>query len=327
MSTTARLLAAVPYLLGFRPAQSLVLLGLSDSDPGLSTIRVTVRVDLPDSELDVGELGTLTDALSRAGATGCVAIVYADAVLSQADAFAALLQPLRLALGRCGVQMVDEIGCAGDRWRSLPCDDTTCCPPAGRPIDPGQVMAVAAEAVGLGLVAAPDRDALQAVFTGPGLADPDLVRRELASAERRVAAGVDPDRVRRRRNLDAAALYDTAREYAAGRMDPLTARTVARFGLLLRCDVRDELWLDVDDGTLDAAALMQTLFTGLPAPYDAAPLLLFGWQKWRAGNGVLAVMAAERALASDSGYAAAALLRSTVQHGVSPITAPPLRAG
>jgi hypothetical protein len=53
-------------------------------------------------------------------------------------------------------------------------------------------------------------------------------------------------------------------------------------------------------------------------PYDATPLFLAAWRCYRDGNGVLAGIAAERALASDPGYGAASLLSAAVAHGVPP---------
>ena len=66
-----------------------------------------------------------------------------------------------------------------------------------------------------------------------------------------------------------------------------------------RSAVRDAVWLAVDDGRLDGRELWRWLGRRLPGRYAAAPLFLFGWASWRAGNGALAGIAAERALASD----------------------------
>jgi hypothetical protein len=69
------------------------------------------------------------------------------------------------------------------------------------------------------------------------------------------------------------------------------------------------------------------LHARLPAPYDAAPLFLFGWAQWRAGNATLATMAAERVLDSQPGYSAAALLLTAAQRGLDPRTVPALSQG
>jgi hypothetical protein len=56
----------------------------------------------------------------------------------------------------------------------------------------------------------------------------------------------------------------------------------------------------------------------LPSPYDAPPLFLFGWAAWRSGDGTLAGIAAERAVASDPNYSLADLLLAALSHGLDP---------
>ena len=86
------------------------------------------------------------------------------------------------------------------------------------------------------------------------------------------------------------------------------------------------LWaLAADSRRIDGRPLWQALGRRLPAPYDAAPLLLFGWISWRRGNGALARTAAERALASNPHYTAAELLLGALSRGADPRRVPRLR--
>ena len=71
----------------------------------------------------------------------------------------------------------------------------------------------------------------------------------------------------------------------------------------------------MDEGRVDGRVLWRYLARRLPAPYDAAPLFLFGWRSYRDGDGALASMAAERALSSDPGYSAADLLLAALSQG------------
>jgi hypothetical protein len=101
-----------------------------------------------------------------------------------------------------------------------------------------------------------------------------------------------------------------------------------RFGAALSTiEVRDACWLAVEAGRMDGEDLWRELSRRLPAPYDAAPLFLFGWQRWRNGDGVLAGIAARRALDSDAGYTAADLLHLAVTDGLDPFRTPRLRKG
>jgi hypothetical protein len=68
----ADLLAAVPYLLGFHPTESLVVIGLADT-----TVMVTARINLPDMHLP-SVPPTLFGAVKRSGATQAVLVVLTD---------------------------------------------------------------------------------------------------------------------------------------------------------------------------------------------------------------------------------------------------------
>src|SRR5690349_6326837 len=71
ISGPAELLQAEPYLLGFHPAQSLVLVGLHDQ-----RLVVTARLDLTDAVL--GGIPHAASAMVRGGSTSFVAVIYDD---------------------------------------------------------------------------------------------------------------------------------------------------------------------------------------------------------------------------------------------------------
>ena len=70
----AELLGAVPYLLGFHPEESLVVIGLDDTK-----VIVSARVDLADAETP-GVLPDLFDAIKRGTATRAVAAIFTDTI-------------------------------------------------------------------------------------------------------------------------------------------------------------------------------------------------------------------------------------------------------
>ncbi|MDQ1738988.1 MAG: hypothetical protein QOE53_640, partial [Pseudonocardiales bacterium] len=122
-----------------------------------------------------------------------------------------------------------------------------------------------------------------------------------------------------------AAASEEAEPTAGDDRAALTAGQLARHAVALTDPkVRDALWLALDDGFLPISQLMGELHARVPAPYDAAPLFLFGWAQWRAGNATLATMAAERVLESQPGYSAAQLLLTAAQRGVDPRAVPTL---
>ncbi|MCO7219482.1 DUF4192 domain-containing protein [Klenkia sp. PcliD-1-E] len=79
ITSTRELLGAVPTLIGFRPTQSLVLLGFMQST---SRLGPTLRVDLPASQDVVTELAT---RLRHYEVGSVVAIVYSDDVDTDAE--------------------------------------------------------------------------------------------------------------------------------------------------------------------------------------------------------------------------------------------------
>src|SRR5207253_2989413 len=109
---------------------------------------------------------------------------------------------------------------------------------------------------------------------------------------------------RRTRSVKRA-VFSAARSADAGAA-PVSDDDVARFGVALsEIDIRDSVWMAVDDRRLDGFELWRDLARRLPEPYDAAPLFLVGRCAWRNGNGTIAAVAAQRAVESDPHYSAA----------------------
>lgn len=313
----AALVQAVPYLIGFHPARSLVLVGLHDG-----RLVVTARLDL--------ELGNGDDDLAHAlrvllngGVTEVVALVY------DGDADDGWMPRTLVRLGdlaeQGGAGILDVLLVNSGRWRSMCCDDDACCPPEGRPIDE-QTSEFAAAATFAGVVPHADRDALSAILEPAAPASRATLAPLIAAAADLRAGGSTgpPGRTERavKRALFAAARASDAR----GQCAELTPADLARFAVgLAILAVRDSLWMAVDAGRLDGRPLWADLARRLPCPYDAAPSFLFGWRSWRSGNGALAGIAARRAIESDPGYSAADLLLAAVNGGVDPRRLPTLR--
>jgi hypothetical protein len=85
------------------------------------------------------------------------------------------------------------------------------------------------------------------------------------------------------------------------------------------------MWRACDARRIDGRLLWQALARRLPTPFDATPLLLYGWASWRHGNGALARIAAERAVECDPSDEAAQLLLALLSRGVDPRRTPRLR--
>jgi hypothetical protein len=348
ISSPDDLIEAIPYLLGFHPCNSVVLVGFAEPalDRGSThRVEVVLRADLPFGPVGTDDLRALITALRRSPVQTVVCVVFTDDGLPEGSVrspFAELTEHLGSVLSDTGIELMDVLLASHDRWWSLLCADPTCCPPAGLDRAVGYSQS-AAQATVAGLVALEDRDQLRAQFDGLADEERHALDGQLADAENRMTRALLDNGLRRLRRTDLNALFRSAERLglaecadpveergsvraSAGRAarSPLTPAQLARFGVALTdLTMRDEVWLGIDERSVDA--LLRELFRRLPAPYDATPLFLYGWQLWREGNGALACMAAERALASDAQCSAATLLLCAVEGGLNPHSTPPLR--
>ncbi|HST47288.1 DUF4192 domain-containing protein [Jatrophihabitans sp.] len=328
ISDPAELIDALPYLLSFHPHESLVLIGFAGTavSAGPQQVQVTVRLDLParlPDGFDDEALAPLGEVLQRGGCRSVAAVLVTDSVAGDPRAAGGLLacrDLLAVAMAAADIEVLDVLVATDRRWWSLCCEQPDCCPGEGNQRLPGSSVA-AAQAIFAGLVALPDREALVASLAGHGAEQRSALLPLLDEAERRRAA-VPPDRLAEWRRAQIAGLLAAVERAPAG-PEQLAGHAVA----LTDPAVRDALWLAIDSGCTEAALLMGEWHARLPAPYDAAPLFLYGWSLWRAGNATLAAMAADRALRSQPGYSAAELLATAAQRGLDPRTVPVLIRG
>jgi hypothetical protein len=333
----AELIDSVPFLLGFHPCDSLVLVGLDRAPGGRDRVGISARVDLADLAVDPGIVGRCTAALARSGAHSAVVLIYdGEAAAGPNDGAPAPALPWRAVVDEVAVALDDaqltvrDALLVGDRyWWSYLCTEPFCCPPAGSPRSgPGSRAAAAAAYVGLS--ALPDRESLEGLLA-PG-ADDALERMgpQLEAAEGFELEAILTDRQASHRRSVIRAIFAAARAHALdgpGAGDVPHTQDIARFGVALGdIAVRDACWLALDGGRLPPTGLWRRLAQSLPSPYDAQPLFLLAWQEWRAGNGTLAGIAASRAVRSDPACTAAGLLLDALAHGLDPRRAPRLRA-
>jgi hypothetical protein len=313
LSSPADVLAAVPYLIGFHPADSLVVIGLTGRPPG-GRLHLTTRWDLP---LPSGALGGLATLLRRERVDQIVIVGYGPGSLVTAP-----VDQVRELAGQAGVRVTDALRAEHGRYWSYVCESTACCPAEGTPYD-ARAGRIAAEATMNGLLALPDRAALLetvAPVTGPArLTMLRATERAVAGVRDMMAARGDQDAFAREFVADGLHRVRSAVEtYRAGRR--LDDDESARLGLALTViRIRDEAWTLVDDAGMAAhQALWNDLTCRLAARFVPPVASLLGMVAWRSGNCALAGLAVERALAIDPRYSMAALLAQALQHMVPP---------
>ena len=96
--------------------------------------------------------------------------------------------------------------------------------------------------------------------------------------------------------------------------------------MLTRLQVRDDAWARMESAHHDAHQRLWTDLVRRAQPgYTAAPACLLAITAWQAGNGALARIATERALADEPGYSMALLIRDLLDRALPPsMAAPPM---
>ncbi|HEX5495723.1 MAG TPA: DUF4192 domain-containing protein [Mycobacteriales bacterium] len=327
------LVELVPYLLGFHPRDSLVLVALRGPH---RRVGVTMRVDLPEARRCAGLPAVLAGHVRRDGATEALALVYAG-VGVDGDPPAGLPDPplvraVASGLADAGLTLVDALYVGAGRWWSYACDRTGCCPPEGRalPAADGRTSPAVATATYAGLVALPDRRALEQTLerSNPvsdqavARAEADLATATGAAGAGGTGSGADRDGRQRWRRQVLGEIAGAVDEHIAAARAGLPEEWVARFLVALRDEeVRDECcdWVEGDRGER-ALALWRHLAARATSPYDVTPLALVAWSAWHTGAGPLARIAVDRVLARDPGCRLAILLDQALERGINPAT-------
>jgi hypothetical protein len=295
------LLAAVPYVLGFHPTDSLVTLGLLGDE-----LTFAVRVDLPPAGERPDELiRHLADVVARQRLRAAVLVGYGAEERTR---------PPLLALWRAiAVPVHDVLRVAEGRFWSYACDDVLCCGPSGRAFDPSS-SPVAAAAAYAGVVALPDRETLVARLTPVDGTPRAAMRAATLVAERRLdGLGGSAPAIR---SAGRVAVREAIDRQRAGR--PHADEEVAWLTVLLRTlAVRDFAWQSITEPELHIDLWTDVVRRAEPA-LVAPPASLLAFAAWRNGEGALATVAVARAIEADRSYSMALLLEEVFYHGISP---------
>ena len=297
------LLAALPYLLGFRPEHSAVLVWLAQG-----RLLLTQRLDLPDDDVDLARWVDIAWTHAAAPVADEIVVVLVGTA-QECDGPAAALAERAAAQG---IALRDVLRWEEERWWSLLCDDAECCPPAGREIDASIRDAVAAEFALLGRAPRTSRQEVEAELA----VDEDRAREVAAVRSAR-------PRARGReawRDRCLAALL----EYVVAEDQPVPEAREAAEHLAALGDIRVRdtvLWelCRADLGQLERALTrLQWLVRVAPAGRVAPVATTTALCAWLAGDGARAGMALERALADDPRYSLATLLAGSMTSGLPP---------
>ncbi|WP_055695094.1 DUF4192 domain-containing protein [Streptomyces prasinopilosus] len=347
LRTPAELADALPYLLGYHPEDSIVLVALYDKD-GRGRFGGRARLGIPANRDDwpaaARQLAQgLVTGSERRGVKPEQMVVFLCREPGEGEPgrrvkerLGPLAHALRLECGALDVPVVEALCISGGRFWSYCCDDEGCCPPAGTPMGLPGTSVLAAAATYAGLQVRGTLRELRARF----------LPWENAAALEQEAALDAAHRTLVPKILDAAGRDEVARqtrELASRVMDRLAgAPSVSgmlpadlRDDELLRHDEAAALILGLQDRTTrDRAAewmegeeagpalrLWRALArrcVGSYGEHAAAPLTLAGWVAWSTGDELEAREALAMALGADPDYLFARLLHQACNEGLDP---------
>lgn len=339
LSSPAHLIAAVPYLLGFRPVDSVVVVAHAADTSHASrsgTISHVMRMDIPPAEA-VAELEpVLRPPLSGAAAVTLVVVggtappdggpAHRDVVSALAAVMTALGVPIAHALWTPAIEVGSPWCCYGaDRCGGV-VPDPSASTMAAATAHAGHVTYSSREAMERSLD--PDDDG--ALARRAALLELAVSRRETGfddGAESIVGAlAVVRDALRRfRSGLDGRDTDAESSTGAEGRGGSavLTDQEIADLAMALsRHEVRDAClglaWPAGEPRALAAERLWSALVRATPEPERAEPAALLAYSAYLRGDGALAGMAVRKAKDADPGHLFAKLLDQVLARGMPP---------
>ena len=295
--TPEDVLALVPVVLGFVPADSVAMLTFGSRRP------FHARVDLPATADEVSEAVEALLAPARAhGVTRALFVVYSgDHRLA-----ASVGRALCWAFGSAGVLVIEVLRADGGRWYTAD-DSRPGVPTEGVPYDVS-THPFAAQAVVDGRVLHGSREELRHTL------DPDPGRTGRVVAALAGLTG-DPSPPA----ADAAWARElVVRHTRAGSVagDEDVARLVRG---LLDVEVRDAAWSPLERATAhDHVAFWTDVVRRTPVPLLAAPAALLAFAAWQSGHGALAWCALDRCAEADESYPLARLVAQALERAIAP---------
>jgi hypothetical protein len=304
------LLALAPVLLGFHPAESVVMLTFG------AARSPHARCDLPHVSEELSERREALDALAeslleparRHRVRTIVLLLYSDDRRSAE----ACWHRLRRECKEAGIKVVEALRMASGRYYPLLGGDGQL-RETGIPVDLGGHPFLA-QAVLDGTLILDSREELISTVA-PDPAAQAQIAEEVAVRHARAPVPVRrPDLLREGRWARSL----VAGHVAAGSV-PDDADLARLLWMMQAVRVRDAAWsLITREAAREHVALWTHAARRAPHRLAAAPAALLCWAAWMAGDGALAWGALDRCTDADPDYSMAVLLRTIVENAVDP---------
>lgn len=308
----AQLLAALPYLIGFRPAKSVLLVGTQAADRGLGLI---MRGNLPRREDRARQAAALASRFAVSRHIGVTVVIvggrrrpgspppHAGFVEAVAEALREFGLPVLHALWTPGIT-------EGAPW---------CCylhPDCAGSLPDPRATVLAATATESGTVTFDSRDELEALLAPRS---PEAITRRTESLARLPS----PPWPEVTCSTDAAAAMRAAFDRQRRGEGPPTDEEALMLASALKLpEIRDVcLAMAVPPNTAaarEAERLWLTLVQEIPPPERAEAAALLGFTAYMRGDGVFAGMALDNALEAAPDHLLATLLKRVLDRGTPP---------
>ena len=297
--TPEDVLALVPVVLGFEPAESLVMLTFG-SDPPFHA-----RTDLPDRADEVDEVDEVVAALLEPAVHHRVPRVFLVGYGERDRLVDRVVRAAIRAFRGAGIDVIDGLRTDGRRWHPVPRRPGV--PAHGVPYDLS-AHPFAAQAVYDGRVVHGSREDLAATVA----ADPDRVAR-VVGALAGLASGAPSA-------LDEGTwAADLVGRHVADRTAPDDAEVARLLRGVLDVRVRDAAWSPLRRPVAtEHVAFWSDVVRRAPDPLAAAPAALLAFAAWQAGHGALAWCAVDRCLEADPAYSLGRLVARILTDAIPP---------
>lgn len=309
------LITAVPFLLGFQPTNSIVLISTKEGAIGLA-----MRIDLPD-DLTAEAIDLLAHHLIRDGADGALLVAYMPDGRNDGDS---ILICLGAGIIRNGIAVQESLVVRNGRYRSIICRDSSCCPLEGIGLPNIENSQFAAEHVLAG-VPMPYTNISQLIESIA--ADESSFDLQWSDQVNNFYIDEDAEEITelRRDGVESMdLLLDEFRMGHGAREKVLVARVIGR---MADVQVRDYALGVHSEDTFDLYfAMWRELVRLAPRGFVAPIACIVASMAYESGDGALAQKALDRALSDDEKYPLAALLRRVFNAGWPPEAFAQMRA-
>ena len=301
------LLAAIPFLIGYHPSDSLVLVSIKDDCVGMA-----MRIDYPIDQSEIA-FDLCASHISADEADGALIVAYQPRERSDGDE---VLAQTTAALSRAGIAIYESILIAEGSYRSLLCHDITCCPIEGRPVPPHDSSRIAMESV----VAGHPMPFASFAELGTSVRS-NLLAQEEQWLERVQKSYVDPSDsdLNNLQRDGATAVIDLANDFITHGISTDQDLIAHVLGRLSEIQVRD-FALGSHDGesAVGYQSMWMHLLRSAPPGFVAPVACLAAAIAYEHGDGALARAALDRAFADSPTYSLALLLKRVFSAGWPP---------